>query len=935
MTASPLAPTAIVSFVRYLDSFGDRPALVTPAGTVSYRELATRVAGLRARLAGERRLVLLRGSNTVGTIASYLAALSAGHAVLIAPADKPISWLTDAGYDPDIVLTDGAIERVRECPRYPIHPDLALLLSTSGSTGSGKLVRLSRENLEANAESIASYLEITANDRAVTTLPMHYCYGLSVIHSYLLRGASLLLTDASVADHGFWDAVRTHHVTSFAGVPHTFELLDRIGFDRMDLPDLRYVTQAGGRMLPERVRSYAALGRRRGWRLFVMYGQTEATARMAYLPPELAEEHSGCVGVAIPGGSLRIEPLPDSPDPWTGELVYAGPNVMMGYAEGPADLARGRVVTELRTGDLARVTQAGLVEIVGRRSRFLKLFGQRIDLQQTEELLAAAGHVAACVGDDQALQIAVVGSPEAGQTVRRLVTQRFGLPGHVVAVCAVSDLPRLESGKLDYVRVRQLFDRTLPPADGSAPAPGAPSELPANLRSLFVQVLERADVTVDDTFVSLGGDSLSYVEMTIRLERAFRNTPGQLARRIDSRARCLDGTAPAMVVADPPYRDQRGHPGRRHHHDHGWSHRCHPARRKRLCPVRGGGLQLRSVHAGGEDRMSRVRSLGATMARIFAISLPVILTISALIPEHYSITAFFDDLTSRCFSDEITKSRNTGLYVMLVYVQLAVLALIVIPGMHRLERASRFALPMTLVTIALLVRYENIPVFIHALRPELEVPFRELFWLFPFGWAIAQAKTVWQRVGSHRDPGHGYLGTSWSTADDAVVIAYLLVLIWLPWLPSTRLINRVAGAIAASTLSIYLLHWQIFPVLQEHGLDHPVVLIVICLAAGVAYFQLAERVIALVTRALRPRRPLVAAGEQASTDELRRRDEVGVNGSGEGERAFVPLPRRLGRPGARAELAGRLGQDAARDQAVPVGRLVAGQFDPGVLRPSW
>jgi acyl-CoA synthetase (AMP-forming)/AMP-acid ligase II len=880
VTAQPFAPAAVVSFARNLDSFGDRPALVTPAGTVSYRELAARVAALRARLAGERRLVLLRGSNTVGTIANYLAALSAGHAVLIAPADKPISWLTDAGYDPDIVLTDGAIERVRERPRYPIHPDLALLLSTSGSTGSAKLVRLSRENLEANAESIASYLEITANDRAVTTLPMHYCYGLSVIHSYLLRGASLLLTDASVADHGFWDAVRTHHVTSFAGVPHTFELLDRIGFDRMDLPDLRYVTQAGGRMLPERVRSYAASGRRRGWRLFVMYGQTEATARMAYLPPDLAEEHSGCVGVAIPGGRLWVEPLPDSPDPWTGELVYAGPNVMMGYAEGPADLAQGRVVTELRTGDLARVNQAGLIEIVGRRSRFVKLFGLRIDLQQTEELLAAAGHVAACVGDDNALQIAVVGSAHASETVRRLVAQRFGLPGHAIAVCAVSDLPRLESGKPDYVRVRQLFDRTPPPADGSAPAPGAPSELPANLRSLFAQVLDRADVTVDDTFVSLGGDSLSYVEMTIRLERALGTLPANWhvtpirelnaltapPRRWWSRIRRIETSVAIRAVAIIMILG--GHVG--------------------AIPLEGSAYALFAVAGynfgrftlAAADRISRVRSLAATIARIVAISLPVILTVSALIPEHYSITAFFDANHIEHSSDDNHQESEYWFIVMLVYVQLAVLALIAIPGMHRLERASRFALPMTLVTIALHVRYENIPVFIHALRPELEVPFRELFWLFPFGWAIAQAKTVWQRVGLTAILVTVTWGVMEVYRDDAVVIAYVVVLIWLPWLPSTRLINRVAGAIAASTLSIYLLHWQIFPVLQEHGLDHPVVLIVICLAAGVAYFQLAERMIALVTRALRPRRPLVAANAG------KHRDAAGHSGT------FDPVGRR-------------------------------------------
>ncbi len=179
-----------------------------------------------------------------------------------------------------------------------LHDDLALLLSTSGSTGSPKLVRLSHENLIANAAVIAEYLGIRETDRAATTLPMSYCYGLSVIHSHLLVGAGLILTEHSVVDDEFWELFRRHRGTAFAGVPYTFELLERAGFDTIDLPDLRYVTQAGGRMPPERVRRFAELGERKGFDLFVMYGATEATARMAYLPPELALSRPTAIGRA-------------------------------------------------------------------------------------------------------------------------------------------------------------------------------------------------------------------------------------------------------------------------------------------------------------------------------------------------------------------------------------------------------------------------------------------------------------------------------------------------------------------------------------------------------------------------------------------------------------------------------------------------------------
>src|SRR5919107_1912913 len=174
----------------------------------------------------------------------------------------------------------------------------------------------------------------------------------------------------------------------------------------MDVPSLRYITQAGGRLAPDRVRSYAELGRQRGWDLFVMYGQTEATARMAYLPPDQAAEHPQAIGVPVPGGSFRLEPVPELD---ASELVYCGPNVMLGYAEQPEDLALGRMVTELPTGDLARRGASGLYEIVGRRSRFVKIVGLRVDLGQVERLLGDLGVAAAAAGTDDAVVAAVEG----------------------------------------------------------------------------------------------------------------------------------------------------------------------------------------------------------------------------------------------------------------------------------------------------------------------------------------------------------------------------------------------------------------------------------------------------------------------------------------------------------------------------------------------
>ena len=238
----------------------------------------------------------------------YLGALQGGHVVLLTPRGDTaeVAGLVDT-FDPDVVVgAAGTVHPRRPGTRHDLHPDLAVLLTTSGSTGTPRLVRLSAEAVDANAAAIADYLGIAADDRPTLTLPMHYCYCLSVINSNLLRGAGLLLGSRSVTDPEFWTAFRDHRGTSLHGVPYTFDLLEAVGFADMSLPHLRQVTQAGGRLAPERVSHSADVGRRQGWELVVMYGQTEATARMAYLPPHLAlVQILRCAAVAFAVPAVR------------------------------------------------------------------------------------------------------------------------------------------------------------------------------------------------------------------------------------------------------------------------------------------------------------------------------------------------------------------------------------------------------------------------------------------------------------------------------------------------------------------------------------------------------------------------------------------------------------------------------------------------------
>ena len=419
-------------------------------GTVwSHRELAQRAQAVADRLAGPRALVSCRTALTLDAVAGYLGALLAGHAVVVVDAASPpaLERVVDEVYRPRFTLTpDGSVEEDGSAPEIELDPSLSVLLSTSGTTGSPKLVRLSASAVRANAASIVEYLGLTADERALASLPIHYSYGLSVLNSHLLAGGSLVLPGATLLQPAFWDAAERHGATSFAGVPYAYSLLGASDFARRPLPALRTMTQAGGRLGPEAVLRYAAKMRERGGRFIPMYGQTEATARMAWLPPDHVEERPDSIGIPIPGGRLEV-------DEATQELVYSGPNVMLGYATSRAELALGdeqRGV--LRTGDLGRRDDQGFHYVTGRLHRFAKLLGLRVSLDDIERALPGEG--AALERDERAIRIFVTDPAEPPQ-VRTSLSERFGLPPRSFDVRAIDALPRTPSGKVDYAALRE------------------------------------------------------------------------------------------------------------------------------------------------------------------------------------------------------------------------------------------------------------------------------------------------------------------------------------------------------------------------------------------------------------------------------------------------------------------------------------------------
>lgn len=345
---------------------------------------------------------------------------------------------------------------------FPIHNNLALLLTTSGSTGSPKFVRQSYGNIKANTDSIVEYLELDSTERPITTLPMNYTYGLSIINTHLAVGATILVTDKGLMQKEFWNFFKKRQATSFGGVPYTYEMLDRLRFTRMDLPSLRSMTQAGGKITPELHEKFARYAKDVGKKFVVMYGQCEATARMGYLPADKATEKRGSMGIAIPGGKFRLVDVDGNEihEPHvTGELVYEGRNVTMGYAECGEDLIKGDERGGiLETGDMAEFDEDGYYYIVGRKKRFLKIYGNRVNLDEIDRMIKGRFpeiDVASGGMDDH--MFIFINDENQQQEVKDFVSHKTGLNHVAFQMKYLEEIPKNDSGKVVYNALEKYY----------------------------------------------------------------------------------------------------------------------------------------------------------------------------------------------------------------------------------------------------------------------------------------------------------------------------------------------------------------------------------------------------------------------------------------------------------------------------------------------
>lgn len=853
-----------------LDRCRSDVAVICESGEVlTYMELDARVNAFCDRLTAGRGLLLLECTNSLNTIVSYLAALR---------THSPVS-LVDSGRQDDIkrlkrnfsflyhyssvkdALSIGHIHQGLD-----IHPDLAVLLSTSGSTGTAKCARLSIENINANAKSIVEYLGITSADRAPTNLPMYYSYGLSIINSHLSAGACLFVTERSVIEPEFWDFFDIHRCTSFAGVPHTYDLIEKSEFRTADRPFLRYATQAGGKMDPDLVTELGRRSTAEGWQFFVMYGQTEAAPRMAYLPPRQTLINPHCIGLPIPGGTFRLETddgqeILQSEE--TGELVYRGPNVMMGYATNDADLALGDNQDELQTGDLARRTKDGFYYIVGRKSRFIKPFGLRVSLDAVEGWLAEHGIKSVSAGQAEDLWVLTTDEIELA-SLETSIANWLGIPTSAVHVRNIDEIPCKPNGKTDFPAIAALVremaaddDQTSSTTDGKTSdaaawfrAPFQRSNTQRSVMDVFQEHFPGADIRREDSFSCLGGDSLSYVAVMLDLEAVIGELPerweGQSIHSLGEQS--IESTAFSKLDMQTLLRFLSitlivcGH--------------------FQVVDYGGGGAYLLLMIAGFNfaafqmDTIAKSGSIKPILVLAAKISVPTIayLLLLAMVFDSFDISVIF--LVSNFFEPD----ANGGFSAWFIEVYIQIMLVVAILASIRVLREPFSQKPfMAAVIFAILATL--LFVVSHAVW-DTHYLFRRLphmlLWLFAIGMAAHIAITILEKVVVT-----GVLMTAlllFSTGN--ILTTFLtygaLALIWAPYLRVPRWAKRTITEIAGASLFIYLTHFQFKSAVSKLVDGSPILFVVGALIGGtllwIAYSTLLKWLAAVWWRAATPAR---------------------------------------------------------------------------------
>jgi len=466
-----------MNFLKKIEKFNSSICLISKnEKKITYKEVLEKGEEISKNLKSRSLIFVLADNNTEFFI-SYISFFRKGLVQMLLNPKTSTDLLASliASYEPSYVfvtnsrindfknykilrrISNYAILKSNKDSFYSVNKNLALLLSTSGSTGSKKFVRISYENIYHNTKSIVNFLEIKKNHRTITTMPPFYTYGLSVINTHLFSGASILVTDIKAIEKKFWKLIKDCKITSFAGVPFFYEILYKIKFNEINLPNLKYFTQAGGSLKKELIEYFLKYSEKNKNKFVIMYGQTEATARMTYLPPEMLKKKIGSVGIPIPGGNIKLLNSEVSNEK-KGEIIYRGKNVSLGYAKSYKDLKKkNENKGVLKTGDLALKDKEGYFYIVGRKSRYIKIFGHRVSLDEIENILIKKGYNCLCIGFENHVIIFYI-DKSYNHELLKYISKTTNIHIRSFKLRYISQFPLNENGKMSYKKLEKLYD---------------------------------------------------------------------------------------------------------------------------------------------------------------------------------------------------------------------------------------------------------------------------------------------------------------------------------------------------------------------------------------------------------------------------------------------------------------------------------------------
>ena len=468
-----------MSLFSEIEKYKDNIALISDSiKPITYQDLQKDSYVIKKHIP-PRSFTLLISENSVGALVSYISLIKNDSVTMLTDfrTKKPDILNLISIYKPDFLIGPDDLIKNLKLANYKsleniynycicksenkniekINNNLSLLLPTSGSMGSPKFARLSKENLKENAKSIIDYLKITKNKRSITTMPFSYSFMMSIINTFIESGASIYVTNHSLVEKEFWKGYEKNKITSFSGVPYIFENLIKLGLEKVYTESLQEFTQAGGKLHKESLKKMINFCENKNLKLTVMYGQTEASPRITYLDWKFSSNKMGSIGKAIPETKIWLkndDGKKIKKSKVAGELIVEGKNVCLGYANSFNDLKKGDDNKGiLDTGDLAYFDEDGFFYITGRKNRIAKLFGNRINLDEIEEKMSQKGFRVACKYDDNKV-ITFFEKKYSKQDVLKTISDITDQHSTGFLCVTLDKLPITISGKVEYSKLK-------------------------------------------------------------------------------------------------------------------------------------------------------------------------------------------------------------------------------------------------------------------------------------------------------------------------------------------------------------------------------------------------------------------------------------------------------------------------------------------------